>query len=160
MSPAERRPGDVEGAQFPWPRSMSGQPAQPESNFGDSSEALFSIYSKVTEREDGKMAKRWQKDARMILIFVSPQSPFTRLHTSTEKKSRPVYSLSSSRYWSPCLLRTSGQSRKTPPHSISRTSTKFSPSLMYLPYHPLPHWHNHPRSFHQHMPSGSTHSGS
>ena len=30
------------------------------------------MYVKMTEDEDEKMAKRWQKDADGILIFVSP----------------------------------------------------------------------------------------
>jgi hypothetical protein len=55
----------------------SNQPSQPlrgeSSNFGDSSEPLFSIYSKAAEEEDNKMAERWQKDADGILIFVSPR---------------------------------------------------------------------------------------
>jgi hypothetical protein len=43
-----------------------------ESNFGDSSEPFFPIYSKAAEDEDNKMVERWQKDADGILIFVSP----------------------------------------------------------------------------------------
>ena len=46
---------------------------QGESNFGDSSGPLFSIYSKAAEEEDNKMVERWQKDADGILIFVSPR---------------------------------------------------------------------------------------
>jgi hypothetical protein len=30
------------------------------------------MYSKMTEREDDKAVERWQKDAQVILIFVSP----------------------------------------------------------------------------------------
>ena len=51
---------------------MPDQPSQGESNFGDSSGQLFSIYSKVVEEEDNKMVESWQKDADGILIFVSP----------------------------------------------------------------------------------------
>jgi hypothetical protein len=54
------------------PQSTPNQPLQGESNFGDSSGPLFSIYSKVAEEEDDKMVERWQKDADGILIFVSP----------------------------------------------------------------------------------------
>ena len=50
----------------------SNQPLQGESNFGDSSGPLFSIYSKAAEDEDNKVVERWQKDADGILIFVSP----------------------------------------------------------------------------------------
>jgi hypothetical protein len=49
------------------------QPFQGESNFGDSSGPLFSIYSKAAEDEDNKMVERWQKDADGILFFVSPR---------------------------------------------------------------------------------------
>jgi hypothetical protein len=54
------------------PQSTPNQPLQGESNFGDSSGPLFSIYSKAAEDEDNKMVERWQKDADGILIFVSP----------------------------------------------------------------------------------------
>ena len=37
----------------------------------------------MTEREDDKTAERWQKDAQVILIFVSPYFPSTLLHTPT-----------------------------------------------------------------------------
>ena len=51
--------------------TTSNQPLQGESNFGDSSGPLFSIYSKAADDEDNKMVERWQKDADGILIFVS-----------------------------------------------------------------------------------------
>ena len=53
------------------PVTTSNQPLQGESNFGDSSGPLFSIYSKAADDEDSKMVERWQKDADGILIFVS-----------------------------------------------------------------------------------------
>ena len=53
------------------PVTTLNQPLQGESNFGDSSGPLFSIYSKAAEGEDNKMVERWQKDADGILIFVS-----------------------------------------------------------------------------------------
>ena len=55
------------------------QPLQGESNFGDSSGPLFSIYSKAAEDEDNKMVERWQKDADGILIFVSHRIVIIRL---------------------------------------------------------------------------------
>jgi hypothetical protein len=54
-------------------RPTSNQGAEGESNFGDSSGPLFSIYSKAAEDEDNKMVESWQKDAEGILIFVSPR---------------------------------------------------------------------------------------
>ena len=53
---------------------MPNQPFQGESNFGDSSGPLFSIYSKAADDEDNKVVERWQKDADGILIFVSPRA--------------------------------------------------------------------------------------
>ena len=41
--------------------------------FSDGSAPLFSMYREMTEVEDNKMEKRWQKDADGVLIFVSPQ---------------------------------------------------------------------------------------
>jgi hypothetical protein len=38
--------------------------------FADSSGPIFSTYSNMVEGEDIKMAKRWQKDADGVLIFV------------------------------------------------------------------------------------------
>jgi hypothetical protein len=55
------------------PHSMPNQLLQGESNFGDSSGPLFSIYSKTADDEDNKVVERWQKDADGILIFVSPR---------------------------------------------------------------------------------------
>jgi hypothetical protein len=52
-------------------QSIRDQPLQVESNFGDSSEPIFSMYTKAAEEEDNKMVERWQKDADGILIFVS-----------------------------------------------------------------------------------------
>ena len=54
------------------PMMTPNLPLQGESNFGDSSGPLFSIYSDAAKEEDGEMAERWQKDAEGIVIFVSP----------------------------------------------------------------------------------------
>src|SRR6266851_4807653 len=53
------------------PQHQSTRPPQGESNFGDSSGPLFSLYSKIAEEDDNKMTDRRQKDADGILIFVS-----------------------------------------------------------------------------------------
>ena len=55
------------------PQVTPDRPPQVESNFGDSSEPLFSMYTKAAEDEDNKMVERWQRDADGILIFVSPR---------------------------------------------------------------------------------------
>jgi hypothetical protein len=69
------------------------QPLQRESNFGDSSGPLFSIYSKAAEDEDNKMAERWQKDADGILIFVSPCVRHSYCLVHKLEYYRPVYFL-------------------------------------------------------------------
>jgi len=52
-----------------------------DTNFGDSSGPLFTMYSKFSEEEDIKMAERWQKDAEDIMIFVGPE-PEVAFHTA------------------------------------------------------------------------------
>jgi hypothetical protein len=52
-----------------------------DTDFGDSSGPLFSMYSKISGEEDSKMAKRWQKDAEEIMIFVGP-GPEVVFHTA------------------------------------------------------------------------------
>jgi len=48
-------------------------PPPEESDLGDIFGSIYSQYSKLAEAEDNNMAKRWQKDADGILIFVSPR---------------------------------------------------------------------------------------
>ncbi|KAF8484504.1 hypothetical protein DFH94DRAFT_842406 [Russula ochroleuca] len=70
------QPADLEGGNNadggqtqPTRNQPAQEPSHGESNFGDSSGPLFSIYSKTAEEEDNKMVERWQKDADGILIF-------------------------------------------------------------------------------------------
>jgi hypothetical protein len=58
------------------PRPEQNQSSQGQAGFTDSSGPLFHMYVKMTEEEDEKIAKRWQKDADGILIFVSPHISF------------------------------------------------------------------------------------
>jgi hypothetical protein len=51
--------------------AQNQQQPQGESNFGDSSGPLFSLYSKIAKVQDDEMTNRWQQDAKDILIFVS-----------------------------------------------------------------------------------------
>jgi len=61
-------------------------PSQGESILCDSSGPLFTMYSKIAEEEDNKMAERWQKDAEGIIIFVCHEIAF---HTAANSfKSR------------------------------------------------------------------------
>jgi hypothetical protein len=59
------------------------RPQQGDSNFGDSSGPIFSMYSKIAKEEDDDLVDRWQKDADGILIFVSPSVDIhTNAHTN------------------------------------------------------------------------------
>ena len=73
-------------------QSMPNQPSQ-DSNFGDSSGQIFSMYSKAAEEEDNKMAESWQKDADGILIFVSPHVGVRISLCLRQEYYRLVYSL-------------------------------------------------------------------
>ena len=55
--------------------------SQGESNSGEGSGLLFSVYSKAAEDIDKNMAEHWQKDAKEIVIFVSPS---VDIHTSLQ----------------------------------------------------------------------------
>ena len=72
-------PLNVLGGHPNQPPLGSVQPSQGETNFGDSSGPLFTMYSKIGEGEDNQTAERWQKDADGIVIFVCPEVAF--LHT-------------------------------------------------------------------------------
>ena len=73
------------------PRSGINEALSEEHDFQDCSEPLFSMYLKFGEEEDNKMVERWQKDAKEILLFVSPVSPFMQIHNELEN--RQVYFL-------------------------------------------------------------------
>ena len=72
---------DLQGQPQPAQNQPTPRPQQGESNFGDSSGPLFSMYSKIAKEEDDEMAENWQKDADGILIFVGPLPIFIPLHT-------------------------------------------------------------------------------
>jgi hypothetical protein len=72
---------------------MPTQPPSQDSNFGDSSGQIFSMYSKAAEEEDNNMAESWQKDADGILIFVSPHVGVRISLCLRQEYYRPVYSL-------------------------------------------------------------------
>ena len=52
------------------PRSVPNHASQGGSGFVDSSGPIFSMYMKMAEEEDKKMAESWQADAQGILFFV------------------------------------------------------------------------------------------
>jgi hypothetical protein len=76
------------------------QPSQGESNSGDSSGPLFTMYSKIAEEEDDKMVERWQKDAEGIIIFVRSEFLLPNVKYMLTKRSYSlVYSLRSLLHW-------------------------------------------------------------
>ena len=71
-------------------RDGQSAPAQPSHRIfddGDGSWDLFSLYSEVTEDDDNSIAKRWQKDAQEIMLFVSPRGCLPAAKWSTRKLS-------------------------------------------------------------------------
>ena len=50
------------------------------------------MYLKIGEEEDNKMVEHWQKDAKEILLFVSPRVVIHAIHHKPECNRR-VYSL-------------------------------------------------------------------
>ncbi|KAN0140630.1 hypothetical protein V8E53_001839, partial [Lactarius tabidus] len=51
------------------PQSAQNQASQGESDFVDGSGPIFSMYIKMAEEEDTKMAESWKADADSILVF-------------------------------------------------------------------------------------------
>jgi Family of unknown function (DUF6535) len=56
---------------------------RPEPERDDSSGALFSLYQDMTEEDDKQRAKRWQKDADGILVFVRTSRSVSFFHTAS-----------------------------------------------------------------------------
>jgi hypothetical protein len=57
---------------------------------GDSSDPLFTMYSKFAEDEDKKMTDRWKKDADGIIIFVCLVSAVCTVPTSSKEITKPA----------------------------------------------------------------------
>jgi hypothetical protein len=112
------------------PQLSKNQPSSPppkgESNFGDSSGPIFSMYSKITKEEDDRDAERWQKDADGVLIFVSPRVQYSCYYAHKLCYYRPVYSPLQSPHYLPYPSRISDQVLKILPHSTLGISIKFS----------------------------------
>jgi hypothetical protein len=120
----------------------------------DSSGPLFAMYSKYAEDEDTNMTDRWTKDADGIIIFVRPEAISMYWWGLINQLNRLVYSL-------PSLLasllyhsKTSNQTPRIHPHSISRNFINFKPTQMCRahPRHPL--WPLLLHSLHRGMLSG------
>jgi len=81
-----RRQPEVAQAQLP-------QPCQGEPHFCDSSWPLYSMYSKIAQEEDDKIAERCQRNADGMLIFVSPHEYFrVAAHTNLRNIGRSILS--------------------------------------------------------------------
>jgi hypothetical protein len=61
----------INPVQLPSPQNQPSQLEQEDSDFGNSSGPLFSLYSKIAEEDDNKMTNCWQKYVDGIPIFVS-----------------------------------------------------------------------------------------
>jgi hypothetical protein len=144
------------------PPSPSNQSFHGETKFDDSSGPLFTLYSRITEKEDNTMVQRWQKDAEGIIIFVRQRSWALPLRTHW-MVNRTAFSLLSSLYLSLYPSKTSGPTRRTFPRSISGTSINYLPIPTFLAFPTLllcQVWLDPRRSPHRDIRSGSTHSGS
>ena len=121
---------------------------------GDSSDPLFAMYSQYAEEEDKKMTKRWTKDAGGIIIFVRPELDFMYWCGMIKQLNRLVYSLPSLLPSSLYQSKTSDQTPRIHPHSISRNFINFKPTQMYRahPRHLL--WPLLLHSLHRGMLSG------
>jgi hypothetical protein len=87
----------LEDGYFDQPPSQEGSEDKTEkSPLGDSSGHLFSMYSKIVEKEDNAVAEQWQKDGDGIIIFVSAQVKFLCRCVRQQEVYRQVYSLRSS----------------------------------------------------------------
>ena len=75
--------GDPERESNTGDQTESPNPQSKGTVFADSSGPFFTLYSEAAEYEDNKMIKRWQDDAKGILIFVSLFSTFILFHTQT-----------------------------------------------------------------------------
>ena len=128
------------------PQSTSNQPSRGQSNFGDSSGPLFSIYSKAADEEDSKMVERWQKDADGILIFVRPCVRIhIFFHINRDAVDRSILCRSRCppcRYHPRPAAEQSGHLRILPWHHLSRSSrpkrnarTHSFPSRQTTPIH-------------------------
>jgi hypothetical protein len=70
------------------PEQAQRPQGESEPEFRDSSGPLFSMYLKLAEEEDRKIAEHWRADAGGILVFVSPIGsvlPRFALYESTSK---------------------------------------------------------------------------
>jgi hypothetical protein len=81
-------------------------PPQEECDLGDISGTIYSQYSKLAEEEDNNMARRFQKDADGILIFVRLRCVIQATVRIKLEHCRPAYSLPPSPRCSPCPFRT------------------------------------------------------
>jgi hypothetical protein len=106
---------------------------------GDSSDPLFTMYSKYVEDEDKNMTDRWTKDADGIIIFVRSEANFMYWLGLINELNRLVYSLPSLLPSSLYHSKTSDRTPRIHLHSISRNFMNFKPTQMCHahPRHPL-----------------------
>ena len=121
---------------------------------GDSSDPLFTMYSQYAEDDDKNMTKRWTKDADGIIIFVRSEANFMYWWGLINQLNRLLYSLPSLLCSSLCHSKTSDQTPRIHPHSISRNFINFKPTQMFRahPRHLL--WRLLLHSLHRGMLSG------
>ena len=97
---------------------------------GDSSDPLCAMYSKYAEDDDKNMTEGWTKDADGIIIFVRPEANFMYWWGLINALNRLLYSLPSLPHSSLYQSKTSDQTPRIHPHSISRNFINFKPTRM------------------------------
>jgi hypothetical protein len=116
MHQPERSNGE---GMLPVPQSYLYSNQHQVKELADGAGPIFSTYSNMVEEVDINMAKRWQKDADGILVFVGTSVLFSIPPHPSNQYYRPVCSLPPFRY---CLLlqpRTPGQAHRMLLRSIS-----------------------------------------
>jgi hypothetical protein len=110
-------------------QTNQGPPAPPDPEtkvkVHDSSDALFTLYSKYAEDDDKNMTERWTKDADGIIIFVRPDPNFMYWWGLINELNRLVYSLLSLLPSSLYQSKTYDQTPRINLHSISRSFINF-----------------------------------
>lgn len=107
-----------------------------ELNYGDSSWPLYSMYSKIAQQDDNRLAERCQRDTNGTMVFVSPHVKLLRQYVSTGKYRR-VYLPPPSVHCSRSQCKTSSQISNVPLRSILRTYSRFSAIRTHLKSSPL-----------------------
>jgi len=97
---------------------------------GDSSDPLFTMFSNSVKEGNKTLTKCWKDEADSIIFFVRPESTFMYWWGRINELNRLLYSLPSLLCSSLYHSKTSDQTPRIHPHSISRNFINFKPTQM------------------------------